>query len=414
MNTVDPKVWTLLALGVIMLVVWAVGRFVSRFGQPPVIGEIIAGILLGPSLLGLLAPSASRYLFPAPVVTALGVLAQVGLVLFMFMIGLELDFGRLRGHGTRLASVAAASIAVPLALAVGLAVVLYPGYGGGVNEVVFCLFIGAAMAITAFPVLARLLQESGLADTRVGTLSLVSAAVNDVVAWCLLTFVIALSRATGAADGLRTLVLAVVYVGVMLGVVRPLLARLDHVPVWLALVIALLAAWFADRAGIHVIFGGFMAGAVMPRRPKWQRAVHERLDMVVTQLLLPVFFVLTGLSTHVEGLRTAGVWGVVVLVIAVATAGKLGGTALTARAVGERWADAFTLGVLMNTRGLTELVVLSVGLQLGIISSAVFTVMVLMALVTTLMAPPLLRLVERRSAGPGVAEHSEPLEAVAG
>jgi Kef-type K+ transport system membrane component KefB len=412
MSTVDPKVWTLLALAVIVLAVRAVGFLVSRIGQPRVIGEIIAGILLGPSLLGLVAPSVSDYVFPPPVVTALGVLAQVGLVLFMFMIGLELDFERLRGHGARLATVAGASIVVPFALAIGLALVLYRGYGGGEQKLVFCLFIGAAMAITAFPVLARLLKESGLAGTRVGTLSLVSAAVNDVVAWCVLAFVIALSRSTGPGDGLRTIVLAIAFVAAML-VVRALLAKLHDVPIWLALVVALVAAWAADWAGIHVIFGGFMAGVVMPRRPQWLNSVHERLDLIVTSLLLPVFFVMTGLSTHVEALRTAGVWGVVVLVIVVATAGKFGGTALAARATGERWTDACTLGVLMNTRGLTELVVLSVGLQMEIITPTVFTVMVLMALVTTLMAPPLLRLIERRTAPPAPAERSETLEPAA-
>jgi Kef-type K+ transport system membrane component KefB len=410
-STVDPKVWTLLALAVIVLAVRAVGFLVSRIGQPRVIGEIIAGILLGPSLLGLVAPSVSDYLFPPPVVTALGVLAQLGLVLFMFMIGLELDFERLRGHGARLAAVAGASIVVPFALAIGLALILYPGYGGGEQKLVFCLFIGAAMAITAFPVLARLLKESGLAGTRVGALSLVSAAVNDVVAWCVLAFVIALSRSTGPGDGLRTIVLAIAFMAAML-VVRTLLARLHDVPIWLALVVALVAAWAADRAGIHVIFGGFMAGVVMPRRPRWLSAVHERLDLIVTSLLLPVFFVMTGLSTHVEALRTPDVWGVVVLVIAVATAGKFGGTALAARATGERWTDAFTLGVLMNTRGLTELVILSVGLQMEIITPTVFTVMVLMALVTTLMAPPLLRLIERRTAPPAPADRSEMLEPV--
>lgn len=412
----DPKVRTLLALGVIVLAVRAVGFLVGRIGQPRVIGEIIAGILLGPSLLGLLAPAAGDYLFPAAVVTALSVLAQVGLVLFMFMIGLELDFGRLRGHGTRLATVAGASIVVPFALAVGLALVLHRTYGGGSPELVFCLFLGAAMAITAFPVLARLLTESGLAGTRVGTLSLVSAAVNDVVAWCVLAFVIALSRSTGAGDGLRTIVLAVAFVAGMLLVVRPLLGRLPAVPIWLALVVALLAAWAADRAGIHVIFGGFMAGVVMPRRPQWAASVHERLNVVVTSLLLPVFFVMTGLSTHVEGLRTAGVWGVVALVIVVATAGKFGGTALAARATGESWTDAFTLGVLMNTRGLTELVVLSVGLQLKIITPTVFTMMVLMALVTTLMAPPLLRLIDRRTKAPAEtpAVTAEPVAVAAG
>ncbi len=388
----DPKVGTLLALAVIIFTVWAFGRLLGRIGQPPVIGEIVAGIVLGPSLFGLLAPDASAWLFPAPVVGALGVLAQVGLVLFMFMIGMELDVGRLRGHGSRVAAVAGSSIAVPLVLALGLGLLLYPGYGGSADEVVFCLYIAAAMAITAFPVLARILKDSALAGTRIGTISLVAAAINDVVAWCLLAFVLALSRAGGPGGGVRTLVLSVVFIAVMLLLVRPLLARLGDVPIWLALLVALLAAWFADRAGIHVIFGGFLAGAVMPRRADWLRTMHERLDVVVTYLLLPVFFVMSGLSTHVEGLRTAGVWGVVALVIVVATAGKLGGTAVAARVAGERWNDAVTLGVLMNTRGLTELVVLSVGLQAGIISSTVYTVMVLMALVTTLMAPPLLRL----------------------
>jgi Kef-type K+ transport system membrane component KefB len=414
MNSTDPKVATLLALGVIVLVVWAVGRLVGRIGQPPVIGEIIAGILLGPSLLGLLAPSAESYLFPAPVISALGMLAQLGLVLFMFMIGLELKFGQVHGQGRRLATVAGASIVIPLALALPLTPLLYRHYGGKVNELAFCLFIGAAMAITAFPVLARLLQESGLADTRVGAMSLMSAAVNDIAAWCLLAFVIALARATGPGAGLRTCLYAAAFVAVMFLVVKPLLARLGDVPVWLALVVTLLAAWTADRAGIHVIFGAFAAGAVMPRRPQWQRTIHQRLDTVVTHLLLPVFFVMTGLSTHVEGLRTLGIWIVVILAIVVATVGKLGGTAVAARAVGERWAEALTLGALMNTRGLTELVVLAVGLQLGILSPTIFTVMVLMALVTTLMAPPLLSLIDQRSTRATPAQHDKSLEAVGG
>lgn len=399
MTTVDAKVWTLLALGVIVVVVWAVGRLVALLGQPRVIGEIIAGILLGPSLLGLLWPTAERFLFPSSVVGTLGALAQLGLVLFMFMIGLELDLGVLRGQSRRLAAVAGASIAVPFVLAIGLAALLYPHYGRGIGEPVFVLFIGAAMAITAFPVLARILRESGLGGTRVGTLSLVAAAVNDIVAWCLLAFVIALSRAGGTGGGVRTLLHASVFVAVMLLVVKPALARLATVPLWLALAVALIAAWCADRAGVHVILGAFLAGAVMPRRPGWQREITERLDPVVSHLLLPVFFVITGLATHVEGLRTVAVWGVVLLVILVATAGKLGGTTLAARLTGEGWRDALTLGVLMNTRGLTELVVLTVGLELGVIDDTLFTVMVLMALVTTLAAPPGLRLVARAGAG---------------
>jgi Kef-type K+ transport system membrane component KefB len=395
LNPAVVNVRTLLAVGVVMIAVWLVGRVVGRIGQPRVIGEIVAGIVLGPSLLGLLLPDVAGYLFPGPVVNALGVLAQVGLVMFMFLIGLELDVRSLRGQGSRLAIVSSASIVVPLVLAAGLAVALYPMYGGGVDETAFCLFFAAAMAITAFPVLARLLQESGLMSTRLGALSLTSAAVNDVVAWCLVAVVIAVGRATGPADALRTLGLAVGYVVVMLVVVRPLLARLREVPIWLVLVITLLSSWAADQAGIHVIFGGFMAGVVMPRLPQWQRSVQGRLEVVVSYLLLPVFFVVTGLSIHIDRLAPIDLL-VVAAVIAVATLGKLGGSTVAARLTGERWSDALTLGVLMNTRGLTEIVVLSVGLQLHIITPALFTIMVLMALVTTVMAPPLLRMMRRR------------------
>jgi Kef-type K+ transport system membrane component KefB len=189
--------------------------------------------------------------------------------------------------------------------------------------------------------------------------------------------------------------LAIVYVAVMLAVVRPLLARVREISIWLVLVVALLSAWAAEQAGIHVIFGGFMAGVVMPRRPEWQRSVHGRLEVVVSHLLLPVFFVITGLSTHVDQLKSVDLWVIVAVAIAVATLGKFGGSTVTARITGERWAEAMTLGVLMNTRGLTEIVVLSIGLQLGIITPTLFTVMVLMALATTLMAPPLLRLLGR-------------------
>ncbi|SHN47316.1 cation:proton antiporter [Cryptosporangium aurantiacum] len=406
MHPPDTKVQILLAVGVILVVAWLVGRLVRTVGQPRVLGEIIAGVVLGPSVLGLMLPSVADYLFPAPVVAALGILAQVGLVLFMFLVGLELDLAPLRGQGSRLAAVSGASIVVPLVLALVLAVALYPHYGADADRLAFCLFFGAAMAITAFPVLARLLRESGLAGTRVGALSLMSAAVNDVAAWCLVAVVIALGRSDGPAEVLRSFGLAAVYLAVMLAVVRPLLARLPSVPIWLVLVVAVFSAWFADQAGVHVIFGGFLAGVVMPRRPEWRQTVHERLDVVVSHLLLPVFFVVVGLSTHVDQLRTAADWAVVVLVIAVATVGKLGGSLVAARLVGERWPDAARLGVLMNTRGLTEIVVLAVGLQLGLITNTVFTIMVLMALCTTLMAAPLLRAIDRASP----RERSDPAE----
>lgn len=399
LGVAEVNVRILLAAVVVIVFSWLMGRLISRIGQPPVIGEIIAGILLGPSLLGDLLPDVAAYLFPQPVINALSMLAQIGLVMFMFLIGLEMDFASLRGQGRRMALTAGTSITVPFALAAGVAVALYPAYGAGANEVVFCLFFGAAMAITAFPVLARILREFGLIKTKIGALSLMCAAVNDVVAWCLVAVVVAISSVSGPVDALRTAGLAVIYVIVMVTVVRPLLARVPEIPIWLVLAVALLSAWAAEQAGVHVIFGGFMAGAVMPRRPDWQRSVQDRLEAVVSHLLLPIFFVITGLSTHLDQLATTDLW-VLAAVIVVATVGKLSGSTPFARLTGQSWTDALTLGVLMNARGLTEIVVLSVGLQLEIITPTLFTIMVLMALGTTLLAPPLLRVLIRPATTP--------------
>jgi Kef-type K+ transport system membrane component KefB len=387
---------TILAVAVIIAVVQVVGGLIGRLGQPRVIGEIVAGVLLGPSVLGIVAPDLLDLVFPSAVIEALHVIAQLGLVLFMFLVGLELDFGVLRGQGRRVAVTAQASILVPVLLAVPLAVGLYPGFGNGVDPVAFCLFIATAMGITAFPVLARLLRETGLQGSRIGSLSLVCAAVNDLAAWCLLAVVVSVVQATGPAAALRTLGLLLLLVAVMTLVVRPVLARLPDLPLWLVLLVVLVCAWTSDALGGHVVIGAFLAGAVMPRRERWQQSVHTRLDGVVSVLLLPVFFAVVGLSTRIDQLGTLQVWAVVALVIAVATVGKFGGSSLAARLVGERWTDSITIGVLMNTRGLTEVVVLTVGLQLGVISTTMFTIMVLMALTTTVMAAPALRLIRSR------------------
>ncbi len=393
MTPAQVNIRVLLALGVVIAAARAAGWAISKIGQPRVHGEILAGILLGPSLLGVVWPGALGYLFPGEVIGALKVLAQIGLVTFMFLIGLELDLAKLRGHGHRAVVISQVSIVTPVLLGALLAVWLYPRLGGGVDRLGFTLFLGAAMAITAFPVLARVLQETGLDRTRIGALTITCAAVDDVTAWCLLAVVVAVVQSTGSADAIRTIALSIGFVIVMLLVVRPLLRRLPSIPLWMALCLALLGAWVTEQIGIHAIFGAFMAGAAMPRKPEIQHDIHQRLESAVLTFLLPVFFVVVGLSTRVDLLDSAYLWGITALVIATAIAGKWGGSMLAARATGERWQDAAAIGILMNTRGLTELVILSVGLELGVITTTLFTIMVLMALVTTLMATPMLSLV---------------------
>lgn len=379
-----------LVIGVSRLCGWAI----AQIGQPRVHGEILAGILLGPSLLGAVWPEAMEYAFADEVVGALRVLSQLGLVLFMFLIGLELDLDKLRGQGHRAVVISHASILAPMALGVALGSWLYPRLAADdVDRVGFSLFLGAAMAVTAFPVLARVLQETGLNRTRIGVLTITCAAVDDVTAWCVLAVVVAMVNSTGPDDAIVIAGSSLLFLAAVLFGVRPLLRRLPVVPLWLAVVLALLGAWVTEEIGIHAIFGAFMAGAVMPRRPDIRRDVYDRLESPTLTFLLPVFFVVVGLSTRIGLLDTAYLWGITALVIATAIAGKWGGSMVAARLVGEQWRDAAVIGVLMNTRGLTELVILSVGLELGVIDTTLFTIMVLMALATTLMATPVLAVI---------------------
>ncbi|HEV7762717.1 MAG TPA: cation:proton antiporter [Acidimicrobiales bacterium] len=393
MTPPEVNVRILLAVAVIIGVSRLVGWLAACVGQPRVHGEILAGILLGPSLLGLIWPEALDYVFPDEIVGALKILAQIGLVVFMFLIGLELDLDKLRGHGHKAVFISHASIIVPIGLGSLVAWWLYPRLGDGVDQLGFTLFMGAAMAITAFPVLARVLQETGLYRTRVGVLTVTCAAVDDVTAWCVLAVVVAVVKSTGPLDAVQIIGLSLVFLFVMLRVVRPFLMRQSELPVWAALALALIGAWVTEEIGIHAIFGAFMAGAVVPRRPEIQMEIHDKLETTTLTLLLPIFFVVVGLATRVDMLDSLYLWGITAVVIAAAIAGKWGGSMLAARVTGESWQDAAAIGVLMNTRGLTELVILTVGLELGVITTTVFTIMVLMALVTTLMATPALALV---------------------
>ncbi|CAN5803535.1 hypothetical protein BH23ACT1_BH23ACT1_10280 [soil metagenome] len=395
----------LLAVAVVILASRAVGWVFSRIRQPRVIGEIVAGIVLGPSLLGLVLPGVTAYLFPPEVVAILTVVAQFGLIFFMFLIGLELDLALVARSGRVAVLVSHVSIVFPFVLGLVASLIVYPLLGNG-DFVGFALFLGAALAITAFPVLARILTDTGLHRTRLGALAITCAAIDDVTAWCLLAVVVAVVKSSGALDVVATIGLSLVFVAGMILVVRPLLARLArsdgtwsrlHPPVMAALFAGLfLAAWTTEEIGIHAIFGAFLLGAVMPRSEGLVVKVTERIEDVTVLFLLPVFFVVVGLSTRIGLLDQAVLWWILLLILGVAVVGKWAGSMLAARAYRQGWRDATALGALMNTRGLTEIVILTIGAGLGVVSPALFTIMVVMALVTTLMATPLLSVIYPR------------------
>jgi Kef-type K+ transport system membrane component KefB len=370
------------------------------------VGEIAAGIVLGPSLLGALFPAASAALFPRDSLVTLELLSQLGVLLFMFVVGVELDVAHLRGRAPAAVVISHSSIAVPFIVGMLSSLALYRDYApAGVSIHAFALFLGIAMSITALPVLARMLEERGLARTPLGTTALTCAAIGDLTAWTLLAFVVALTTAGGAVTILLTMVtLSAVFVAVMVSAVRPLLARtlatasrtgtLNKEEAAIVLAVLLLSALITEAIGIHALFGAFLAGTVMPAAPAFRRALRERLETLTSVLLLPLFFVYTGLRTQIGLLDDVRSWVVCGLIIVVAAIGKVAGTTAAARWTGYGWHQSLTLGALMNTRGLMELVALNVGYDLGILSPRIFTMLVLMALVTTAMTGPLVTLAD--------------------
>lgn len=395
----------LVQIAVILFTARAIGWLFRRIQQPQVMGEMVAGILLGPSLLGWLAPGVSASLFPPESLGALHALSQIGLLLFMFLVGLELDPALLRGRGRVALTTSHASIVLPFLLGAMLALYLYPRYSdASVPFAQFALFMGAAMSITAFPVLARILNERNLLSTKVGAVTIACAAVDDVTAWCILAGVVALVR-TGAVGGelFVTLASSALYVAAMIWGARVALRKLEAYyarrgritqnMVALVLLLMLASAWTTEWLGIHALFGAFLIGAVMPKEPGFVHDLSEKLEDLTVVLLLPLFFAYTGLRTRVGMLDEPALWLDCTLVVLVAIGGKLGGSAAAARLSGLSWRESGALGILMNTRGLMELVILTIGLDLGVISPVVFVMMVLMALVTTFMTTPLLELV---------------------
>jgi Kef-type K+ transport system membrane component KefB len=389
-------------ISVILIVARLIGLLFQRFHQPRVIGEMAAGILLGPSFLGWLAPGLFQSLFPLQSQAQLSSISQIGLLLFMFLIGLELDLKQIREMGRITAITSLASILVPFLIGVLLAQHLYPIFSDpSVNFTGFVLFMGSAMSITAFPVLARILIDRDLLRTRVGILALTCAAVNDVAAWFILAGIIVLLRSSDMTHPLWAIGLGLgVYLLVMFFGVRRLLqiliakyerlGSLTHDVLALILLFVLASGWSTELLGVHALFGAFLAGVVMPRHENLIKEIWQRMESLVVVLLLPLYFASTGLRSNFLLIDGATPWLYCALIIALAIAGKLGGTFAAARIGGFPAREATAVGLLMNTRGLVELVILNIGFELGVLSPTLFSIMVLMALATTLMTSPLI------------------------
>ena len=392
----------ILQICIILATARIVGILFKKIRQPQVVGEMVAGIMLGPSLLGWAAPQLSNALFPPSSLGYLNALSQVGLVLFMFLVGLSLNPKELREHGHAAVLISHVSIVAPFCLGTLIALYMYPRLSDdSVTFTGFALFMGAAMSITAFPVLARILSERNLLRSRIGTLSMACAAVDDVTGWCILAYIVLRIRATHSSSPVWVTVGgALVYAFVMVFAVKPLLrrfetsfrksGRLTDNAIALMMLLMLGSALITESLEIHLLFGAFLMGAVMPKSADFVDDIMQKFESVTVVVLLPLFFAFSGLRTSIGVVKGHGMWVYALIVIVAAICGKLGGSMLAARLAHMPWRDAASLGILMNTRGLMELVILNIGLEIGVISTAVFSIMVMMALITTFMTTPLL------------------------
>ena len=403
-NLKEPLAILLMQIIAIILVARFFGWIFRKIGQPSVIGEMIAGIVLGPSLFGLYYPGYFSHLFPVDSLGNLKFLSQIGLILFMFVIGMELDLKVLKNKANDAVVISHASIIFPFTLGIGLAYFIYHQFAPeGVQFASFALFIGIAMSITAFPVLARIVQERGIHKTKLGSIVITCAAADDITAWCILATVIAIVKAGSFVSSLYVIGLAIAYVFLMINVVKPFLERVGELKnsrqslskpvVAIFLLTLIISAYSTEVIGIHALFGAFMAGTIMPDNTKFRNIIIEKIEDVSVILFLPLFFVFTGLRTQIGLINDPFLWKITGVIILVAVIGKFLGSALAAKFVGQNWRDSLTIGALMNTRGLMELIVLNIGLDLKVLSPAVFTMMVIMALVTTFMTGPALNLI---------------------
>jgi Kef-type K+ transport system membrane component KefB len=403
-NTKSPLSLLLLQIIVILTVSRIFGFLFSKIGQPSVVGEMIAGIFLGPSIVGLFFPHLSDFIFPKDSLKTLQFLSQIGLAFFMFIIGMELDLEKLKHKARNAVVISHASIIIPFFLGVSLSYFIYEQFAPvGVKFFSFALFMGIAMSITAFPVLARIVQERGLTKTPLGAMVITCAAADDVTAWCILACVIAIVKAGSILSALFTIVLAAAFVLSMLYFIRPFLnkigkemvskEKINKSVIAISFSILLISAYLSELIGIHALFGAFIAGVIMPHNIQFKELLAGKIEDISVILLLPIFFAFTGLRTQVGLLDQGHLWVTCILIILIAVLGKFGGSALSARIIGQSWKDSLSIGALMNTRGLMELIVLNIGYDLGVLSPEIFAILVLMALATTFMTGPLLDLI---------------------
>jgi Kef-type K+ transport system membrane component KefB len=403
-NLSEPLSVLLLQIIVIIAFAHLFGFLFKKIGQPAVIGEIFAGIILGPSVIGLFFPQINNFLFPVVSLGPLNFLSQIGLIFFMFIIGMELDLKAISKQAYDAVIISHAGIIIPFTLGMGLSVFVYQNYApAGVPFLSFGLFMGIAMSITAFPVLARILRERGLSKTKLGVSALTCAAADDLTAWCILAAVIALIKSGSPVSALYTIGLVVIYLFVMLKIVRPALEKLEQVYgkhekkrtaiMALFIIMLIVSSYITSVIGINALFGAFIAGIIMPSGFSFRKIVIDKIEDVSILLLLPLFFVITGLRTRIGLLNEGHMWISFGWVLIVAVAGKFGGITLASKITGKSWKDSLSVGVLMNTRGLMQLIVLNIGFDLGVLSPEIFAMMVLMALVTTFMTGPALDLI---------------------
>jgi Kef-type K+ transport system membrane component KefB len=393
-----------IAIAIVMLVARFVGTLAVRIGQPRVMGEVLAGILLGPTAFGALLPDVQRLVFPPDVIPFIGVAANLGLIFYMFLVGLEIDLSQLKGRITQTAAISNTGVAIPMIAGLAVALPTYKLLGPDGGFTAFALFMGVSMSITAFPVLARILVERRMLKRPLGVLALASAAIDDISAWFLIALATAVAVAGSALEVVRTIALAVAFCGLMAFGVRKVLSRAStaydeagRVPgTWIMAIFAgvLLAAYTTELIGIAVIFGAFVMGAAMPRHAGLTEDVTHRMEDFVVLLLLPLFFCFTGLRTNVLLIDRGELLLLTLVLTVVAIACKFGGTLLASRVTGLGWRESAVIGTLMNTRGLTELIVLNLALEKGVISDALFAMLVIMALITTFMAGPILNLLD--------------------
>lgn len=395
-NLASPFSVLIIQVFVILIVSRVCAYGLKLLGQPQVIGEMIAGIFLGKSVLGLFAPDLFNGLFPSASLPGLQLVSQLGLVLFMFVVGMQLKVSELKERAWSAVFISHVSIIFPFILGALLAFFLYPSYGPeNFAFSSFALFMGISMSITAFPVLARIIQEKGLSETSLGAMALVCAAVDDVTAWCLLAAVIGIVKAGSVSLALTVLLATLLYVAFMLKLVRPFLLKGLHGKEMrinqLALIFCTLfgSSLIAEVIGIHALFGAFLAGAILPQNTELRALISGKIEDFTSVVLLPIFFAFTGIRTQIGLLDSTQSWVICLSITLVAILGKMGGSAMAARYVGMEKRESWALGALMNTRGLMELVVLNIGLDLGILSPVLFAMLVLMALITTTMTAPL-------------------------